>query len=126
MGKTYPEQRFTIDREHAERFASALGTDLALGVPPTYAAVYALGATIPDLFVDEEAAIDFSHLVHGEQEFSWTRQPTVGETVVAQGTVLEDNERRGMRFVTFETVCRDEGGGEVCRSRMLSIIRSAS
>ena len=124
VGRTYPEVRFAIEREGVERFARAVGDDANRGVPPTYAAVYALHSTVPQLFLDEDAAVDFAHLVHGEQEFQWTRHPEIGETVFAQGTVTDDKRTRGMRFLTFETVCRDERGGEVCRSRMLSIIRA--
>jgi hypothetical protein len=123
VGRTYPEVTIRIEPDRVDRFARVIGADPGRGVPPTYAAVYALENTIPQLFLDEEARIDYARLVHGEQQFTWTRHPEVGETLVAQGRVVEDNERRNLRFVTFETVCRDPGGNEVCRSRMLSIIR---
>ena len=78
---------------------------------------------MPQLFADEEAAVNLAMLVHGEQEFEWRRHPEVGETITARGTVVEDVERRNLRFLTFETVCTDAGGAELCRSRMLSVIR---
>lgn len=88
-----------------EAFARALGEDPAAGVPPTYAAVYALEATAPQLFEDPEAAIDFSRLLHVEQEFEWTRYPRVGETVTAVAHIAGDLTRRGVRLVTLETTC---------------------
>lgn len=105
-----------------EDFARAVGADPARGVPPTFAGVYALGATAPQLFQDPEAAVDFANLLHAEQEFEWTRHPEVGETVVSQGRVVADQRRRGMRFLGFETSvsCR---GQPICRSRALFIIR---
>ena len=103
-------------------FARALGADPADGVPPTYAAVYALWATAPQLFEDQEAAVDFANLLHAEQEFDWQRHPRVGETVTSRGRVAVDVERRGMRFITFETDVT-AAGEPVCRSRALFVVR---
>lgn len=104
-GRTYPPVQTLIERERVDAFARALGADPAGGVPPTYAAVYALAATAPQLFGDPDAAIDFSHLLHVEQEFEWTRHPQVGETVTAVARVAADTTRRGVRLVTLETTC---------------------
>ncbi len=122
-GRTYPPVAFEIEPERVDAFASAVGADPADGVPPTFAAVYSLGATAPQLFADEEAAVDFAHLLHAEQEFEWTRHPRPGETVTSTGRVASDVSRRGMRFLTFETETADAGGAPVCRSRALFIIR---
>jgi acyl dehydratase len=115
---------FEIEPERAAAFARSIGADPAAGVPPTFAAVYSLGATAPQLFADEDAAVDFAHLLHAEQEFSWTRHPRPGETVTSRGRVASDVSRRGMRFVTFETETTDKGGEPVCRSTALFVIRS--
>lgn len=123
-GRTYPPVTFEIEPERAAAFARAIGADPAAGVPPTFAAVYSLGATAPQLFGDEDAAVDFSHLLHAEQEFTWTRHPEPGETVTSQGRVVSDLSRRGMRFVSFETETTDMGGKPVCRSKALFVIRS--
>lgn len=123
-GRTYPAVRFEIESERVAEFAHAIGADPADGVPPTFAAVYSLGATAPHLFMDEDAAVDFSRLLHAEQEFEWTRHPRVGETVLSRGRVASDTSRRGMRFVNFETDTTDEQGGPICRSRALFVIRS--
>ena len=115
-GRTYPPRPTPIERERVEAFARALGVDPGDGVPPTYAAVYALEATAPQLFDDPEAAIDFSHLLHVEQEFEWTRQPEVGETVTAVARVASDMTRRGVRLVTLETTC-SVGDEALCMAR---------
>ena len=122
--RSYGPVEFTLDGEHVAAFARALGTDPERGVPPTYAAVYALGTTAPKLFADPEAKVDYSRLVHAEQEFEWERHPEVGETLSAVGTVTSDSERRGMRFIGFETECSDAGGRLLCRSKALFVIRS--
>ena len=123
-GRTYPAVRFGIESERVAAFAEAIGADPADGVPPTFAAVYSLGVTAPQLFADDEAAVDFARLLHAEQEFEWRRHPRIGETVVSQARVASDGTRRGVRFVSFETDTSDENGAMVCRSRALFVIRS--
>lgn len=122
-GRTYPAVKFEIQPERVAAFARAIGADPADGVPPTFAAVYALWTTAPQLFGDEEAAVDFSRLLHAEQEFEWARHPRVGETVTSRGRVATDTERRGMRIVSFETETSGEDGAPVCKSRALFVIR---
>jgi hypothetical protein len=124
-GKKYEPVTVDIDSEHVVAFAWAIGADPADGVPPSYAAVYCLGATAPQLFGDEEAGIDFGRLLHAEQEFAWQRHPRVGDTVTSQATVTADLSRRGMRFVTFETDSKSEDGEQLCHSRALFVIRSS-
>lgn len=123
-GKTYPAVKMEIDPERVAEFARAIGADIHDGVPPTYAAVYSLGVTVPKLFGDEDAAIDFAHLLHAEQEFEWTRHPRLGETVTSTGRVASDTSRRGMRFVSFESETTDGSGAPLCKGRALFVIRS--
>ena len=123
-GRDYPPVTVDIDAEHVNAFAWAIGADPDDGVPPTYASVYSLGATAPQLFGDEEAAIDSGKLLHAEQEFEWSRHPEVGEQVTSTARVTSDVNRRGMRFVTLETESDDKQGKPVCRSRALFVIRS--
>ena len=124
-GREYPPVEFTIEGDQVSAFARALGVDPADGVPPTYAAVYALGTTAPQLFADEEAAIDFANLLHAEQEFEWERQPQVGETVIARGRVSSDSERRGVRLIRFETEVSAADAAPICRSNALFVVRGA-
>lgn len=123
-GRTYPAVPFEIEAERVAAFARAIGADPAAGVPPTFAAIYSLGATAPQLFGDAEAAIDFAKLLHAEQEFEWTRHPEPGEMVTSQGRITSDISRRGIRFVWFETDTKGAEGDDVCRSRALFVIRS--
>jgi N-terminal half of MaoC dehydratase len=74
-GREYPPVEFTIQPGQVAAFARAVDADPAAGVPPTYAAVYALFTTAPQLFADAEAAVDFGRLLHAEQEFAWERHP---------------------------------------------------
>jgi hypothetical protein len=123
-GRTYPPVTFEIEAQRVAEFARSIGADPADGVPPTFAAVYSLGVTAPQLFGDADAAVDFSRLLHAEQEFTWTRQPQPGETVTSRGHVASDISRRGMRFVTFETETTDRAGEPLCQSKALFVVRS--
>jgi hypothetical protein len=123
-GKTYPAVTAEIDPDRVAAFAKSIGADPAEGVPPTFAAVYCLGATAPYLFGDPEADVDFARLLHAEQEFEWERHPEPGETVTSQGRVASDISRRGMRFLTFESATTGKDGSGICRSRALFVIRS--
>lgn len=126
IGRSYPEVRFEIRAEHVDAFAAALGLEPGGPIPPTYAAVYALGTTAPQLFADPTAAVDVANLLHAEQEFEWTRPPRIGESVLAYGRVSGDVVRRGMRFLNLETSVYGEA--EVtpfCVSRSLFIVRAA-
>ena len=123
-GRIYPAVTFEIEPERVADFARAIGADPADGVPPTYAAVYSLGVTAPQLFGDADAAIDFAKLLHAEQEFEWARHPHPGETLSSQGRIASDVSRRGMRFVSFETETKGADAEDVCRSRALFVIRT--
>jgi hypothetical protein len=125
MGREYPPVEFEIEAGHVAAFAHSLGVAPEQGVPPTYAAVYALFTTAPQLFYDAEAAIDLPRLLHAEQEFEWELHPKVGDRVTARGRVTSDIERRGTRLISFETSCTI-GNQPCCRSRSLFIIRSAT
>ena len=115
--------KFEIEPDRVDVFARAIGADPVAGVPPTFAAVYALGVTAPQLFGDDEAAVDFARLLHADQEFEWTRHPKAGETVTSRARVASDTIRRGMRFVSLEIDTTGADGAQVCRSRTLFIIR---
>ena len=123
VGRIYPPVTFELEAERVAAYARAIGADPAAAVPPTFAAVYSLGATAPQLFEDSEAAIDFAKLLHAEQEFEWTRHPQPGETVTSQGRIASDMSLRGIRFVSFETETTGAGGDRICKSRALFVIR---
>ncbi len=112
---------FRIDAAQVVDFARSLGADPADGVPPTYAAVYALATTARQLFADEDAGVDVANLLHREQEFEWQRQPEVGEVVSAEGRVAADVDRRGVRFITLESTVT-AAGAPFCRSRSVFVI----
>jgi acyl dehydratase len=67
------------------------------------------------------ANLDYGRVLHGEQEFVYTRLPLVGEVLKGSMRISKDFEKEGkrggsMRFVTYETTFTDAAGEEVLRS----------
>jgi acyl dehydratase len=87
--------------------------------PPTFAAVYALGAGSGSL---GRLGVPNSRRIHGEQELTWKRALRVGETVTAEGRIVDVYQKRQLQFVVAETVVSDEAGDEVARSRATIVV----
>jgi acyl dehydratase len=63
-----------------------------------------------------------NRLIHGEQEFTWKRALRVGETVTAQGSIIDVYRKRNLQFVVAEAIVVDEAGEEVGRSRATVLV----
>ncbi|MFY9615202.1 MAG: MaoC family dehydratase N-terminal domain-containing protein [Candidatus Dormiibacterota bacterium] len=120
----------TIDPARVHQYVQAVGDtnpaypqapDDAEGkvAPPAFAAVYALfagGGAMASM------GIPPNRLIHGEQAFSWTRPLKVGETVTAQGSIVDVYKKRSLQFVEAEVVVRDSTETEVCRSKATILV----
>jgi acyl dehydratase len=67
------------------------------------------------------SGLDYARVLHGEQEFIYTRLPVVGETLKGEMRIAKDFSKEGkrggsMRFVTYESIFTDSGGDEVLRA----------
>jgi acyl dehydratase len=128
--------RLAVERGHVRRFAEAIGDDHpryrdenvaraeghpAIVAPPTFAA--ALRAPDPRADLD----IDYTKLLHGEQELLFDRPLYVGDELEVQATIVDAYAKAGkagvMDFLLVETVGRDEAGARVFRSRALVVVR---
>jgi peroxisomal enoyl-CoA hydratase 2 len=75
------------------------------------------------------SGLDYSRVLHGEQEFIYTRLPLVGEILKGEMRISKDFSKEGkrggsMRFVTYESVFRDGAGDEVLRA-LYTLIETA-
>ncbi len=114
IGKTYRPTVYAVGREKVREYASAVGeaNPLYLDVdaareaghadvvaPPMFAVVYAGPSVMQGIF-DPELGIDFSHLVHGSQEFRW------GPLVVAGRRDRDDDHGQGrLRSQRVQLLC---------------------
>jgi acyl dehydratase len=118
-GRAYPTARFVVDPERVEAFRAAVGGPPGV-VPPTFLTL-AEFAVFPQIVGDPELGLDYSRVLHGEQEYEWHRQPRPGETLEARARIAQLRRRGDLGFVTIETEIADEAGQRValCRSTMI-------
>ena len=142
VGKAYPAVRYEVGREKLREFAIAVGeTDpiyhdeaaaRAAGHPdipavPTFAVVLSLRAG-QVVYGDPELGLDYSRVVHGEQEFVYHRQPKVGDVLEGTARISDvyekDSSSALMEFYVMETSWKDaSSGAPVCDARFTLIVR---
>ena len=114
QGKVYaPTAPYLVGREKVREFARAVLSEATLHydpeaaraagyadvvAPPTFALVVQ-DATLRQLLDDEEAAVDFSRVVHGDQRFSYTRPIVAGDELTGVMTVTSVKQLGGNRMV---------------------------
>lgn len=125
-----------IDRDAIAEFATAVGEDNAVFfdpdvahqhglpdviAPPTFTVRQILAVPRQEREVRLGANLDYARVLHGEQEFVYTRLPVAGETLTGTMRISKDYIKEGkrggeMRFVTYESVFTDADGEEVLRA----------
>lgn len=75
------------------------------------------------------ANLEYSRVLHGEQEFTYKRLPLAGEVLTGTMRIAKDFEKEGkrggsMRFVTYESTYRDAQGEEVLTA-LYTLIQTA-
>ena len=86
--------------------------------PPTFTVTQIFCVPRDDRESRLGANLEYSRVLHGEQEFVYKRLPLVGETLKGKLRIAKDFEKEGkrggtMRFVTYESRFTDEAGDEV-------------
>jgi acyl dehydratase len=140
IGKRYEATTYAAGREKIIEYALATGEtnplhlDVAAAraaghadvvAPPMFAVVYQQRSVVGAMF-DPELAIDFAHLVHGEQEFRWERLVVAGDELTTTLTVADISERVGMGFFAFATESVNQRGETVCTGLWNNIVRPAA
>ena len=140
IGLTGKSFVFEVEKRHIRQFAEAIGDNNPLYVDEEYAANTIYGGIIaPPSFPvvigqDSGGAIDlpldYSRVLHGEQEFIYQRPIRPGDRLVCQMKVTDIYDRQGksgiMQFVVLDTEIKDEAGELVAISRTNMIYRPAS
>jgi hydroxyacyl-ACP dehydratase HTD2-like protein with hotdog domain len=120
-GKSYPEIRFLVDEDHVQRFRRAIGSP-GISVPVTFVTV-AEFSSFPAIVGDPELALDFSRVVHADQEYEFSRPLRVGETVTVRSRIAQARARGGQSFLTIETRLLDEDAVVVVTARTTMLER---
>jgi acyl dehydratase len=137
VGRSYPPtEPFRVERERVREFAEAvfatspLSRDVEaaraagyadLVAPPTFAIVIQQG-TWDQLMGDEDAGIELSRVLHGEQRFTSTRPIVAGDELTAALTVTSIRALGGNTMVTAETVITDTDGEHVVTATSMLMV----
>lgn len=138
VGRSYPPTApYLVGREKVREFATAVGsTDpINFGVeaaraaghadvvaPPTFAVVVQ-EHTLAQLLADDELGIDFSHVVHGDQRFQFTRPIVAGDELTAVVTISSVKSLGGHSMVTAESTIADADGAHVVTATSTLVVR---
>jgi acyl dehydratase len=122
-GRVYPDATFTVESERVSVFRAAIGEQSDI-VPPTFATV-AEFTVMPVIAGDAELGLDFTRVVHAEQEYEWHRRFRMGETLTARSRIASIRQKAGNGFLTIETEVLDRDGGLVALARATMIERGA-
>lgn len=140
QGKVYPPTApYLVGREKVREFARAVLSEAPLHhdveaaraagysdlvAPPTFAIVVQ-DATLQQLLSDEQAAVDFSRVVHGDQRFSYSRPIVAGDELTGVMTVKSVKQLGGNSMVTSETEIADSTGAHVVTAISTLVVRGA-
>src|SRR6266571_4084293 len=127
IGKSSAPQTFQVSMEAVKRFMEAtedpaLQSDIPLQyAPPTFPTTFRM--PVPGLELDGSKM----QLLHGEQEYTYTRQLRIGEQVTCVARVADVRERSGksgaMTFLITEITGTDSEQQPVFTGRSTLIVR---
>lgn len=139
VGKVYPpEGSYEVGREKIAEFATAIGsTDLvhfdadaarAAGypdviAPPTFAVLVAQRADAR-VINDPEVGIDFTRVVHGEQQLTHHRPMHAGDVLHTTTHIDTVRMMAGNAMVTLRDELADSTGEKVCTATSMLVVRA--
>jgi acyl dehydratase len=139
-GKTYDQIELTVEADRVTQFAEAIGeqdprfreADAARAeghpgqlAPPTFPTVVQILASA-QVVLDQELGLDYSRVVHGEQEFEWRRPIAVGDVLRATPRIADIYAKGPNEFLVIESEISDPGGEVVCVSRATLLSRGTA
>jgi acyl dehydratase len=137
IGKSYPPATYAVGREKIKEYAAAVGESNPLHLdpeaaraaghadvvaPPMFAVVYSAPA-MGQAILDPDVGVNLAAMVHGGQEFVWSRPVVAGDEITTTASVKDISERNGMGFYVFETVSKNQEGDTVCTGTWTNIVR---
>ena len=121
-GKVYPATTFTVDPQRVAAFRQIF--EESEGVPVTFV-TSAEFAVMPQIVADPELAVDFSRVLHGNQEYEFRRPLQEGETLEVRCRLGSIRVLGGNAFLVLVTELVEPGGDVVCTARSTLIERAA-
>lgn len=141
IGREYPAgEAYEVGREKIREFAAAIGDSSPLHLdaeaaraagyadviaPPTFAVLLSMRAQ--DVLVsDEELGLDYSRVVHGQQEFQHHRPIRAGDRLLSTVHVDDVKARAGNDFLTVRAEIGTESGEPVCTATSTLVVRGTA
>jgi len=121
-GKTYPATTFTVDPQRVAAFREIF--EESEGVPATFVTV-AEFAIMPQIVADQELGLDFSHVLHGNQEYEFRRPLQESETLQVRCRLGSIRALGRNALLVLVTELFEPGGEIVCTARSTLIERAA-
>ena len=138
QGRVYPATSpYLVGREKVREFARAVRSTSPLHLdpeaaraagfadvvaPPTFAVVVQ-EATLAQLLADDEAGVDFSRVVHGDQRFTYSRPIVAGDELTATLTIAAVKQLGGHSMVTASSSVVDAAGEHVVTAISTLVVR---
>ncbi|WP_372671279.1 MaoC family dehydratase N-terminal domain-containing protein [Amycolatopsis kentuckyensis] len=137
-GRAYPPQTsYEVSREKIREFADAIGdanpvyrdpeAAKAAGhpdviAPPTFITIVNLAA-INAIVTDPELGLDYSRMVHGDQQFSYSRPVRVGDRLLLTTHIDKIMARAGNDFINLRAEIVDGEGEHIATTRAQLVVR---
>jgi acyl dehydratase len=138
VGRVFgPGEPYEVSRVKIAEFAGAIGEPSPLCrdreaavkagypdviAPPTFAILISMTST-KIIQEDPDLGLDYSMVVHGEQQFSYARPLHAGDVVVATSTVESIRAFGSMSTMTSVTDISTVDGEHVCTARSVIVER---
>ncbi|RCW46807.1 acyl dehydratase [Halopolyspora algeriensis] len=141
IGREYPPTRpYEVGREKIREFAEAIRDDSALYrdieaakaagypdviAPPTFAVLLSMSAQ-ETIVEDAQLGLDYSRVVHGQQDFTHHRPIRAGDELVTVVHVDDIRARAGNDFLTVRVEIGTAGGEAVCTATSMLVARGTA
>lgn len=141
VGKEYPASIvYEVGREKIREFAIAIGDQNPIYMdesaakaagysdivaPPTFLTVVGFKFG-PAIVLDPELGLDYTRVVHGEQEFELHRPVVPGDRLTGTPRIASIEARGKNEFLTYEASITTESGEEVAVVRSTIVSRGTA
>ena len=107
IGREYKPVTYVVGQEKIKEYALAVGDLNPLYIdhgiaPPMFVVVFARDSMF-SLFEDNEIKINFSRLLHGEQEFNFHKIVKANDTITTHPKIKNIYQKNNNDFVELET-----------------------
>jgi acyl dehydratase len=139
-GKEYQEVQLPVERDRVIQFCDAIGEydpiyrdDEAARTagypgqlaPPTFATVMQI-MTSGQVVLDQELGLDYSRVVHGEQEYEYRRPLVVGDVMKATPRIADIYAKKSNEYLVIEAEIKDQSGETVVVARSILLSRGTA